>query len=151
MVIALPPTVPSALATVQLGLGTASMFSHSSELTATISQELVMGQALDEPVADVIPLIITKILEVGTIIASLYKWGNWGLEKCSNLSEEMLLAGGGQQASSRACEREDGAGWSSWKGHTGPVLQRHTLTHPPQANRFILIQDGAHLSYLTTS
>lgn len=63
----------SALATVQLGLGTASVFSHSSELTATISQELVMGQALDEPGADVIPLIITKILEVGTITASLYK------------------------------------------------------------------------------
>lgn len=44
--IALPPTVPSALATAQLGLRTAFTFSHSSELTAIISQELTTGQAL---------------------------------------------------------------------------------------------------------
>ena len=48
MVTALP-TEPSALATVPLDLGTVSMFSHSRELTVTISQELRMGQALDEP------------------------------------------------------------------------------------------------------
>lgn len=73
MVTALPPTEPSALATVPLDLGTVSMFSHGRELTATISQELTTGQALDEPMADVILSLVTNISEVRTVIASLYK------------------------------------------------------------------------------
>lgn len=73
MVTALPPTEPSALATGPLDLGTGSMLSHSRELTATISQELTTGQALDEPMADVILSLVTNILEVRPVIASLYK------------------------------------------------------------------------------
>lgn len=72
MVTALPPTEPSALATGPLDLGTVSMFSHGRELTATVSQELTTGQALDKPMADILSLV-TNILEVRTVIASLYK------------------------------------------------------------------------------
>lgn len=49
---------------------------HTSGLTATTSREVTLRQVLDEPLADVIPFIITKILEVETIISSLYKRGN---------------------------------------------------------------------------
>lgn len=63
------PTESSALATIQLCLWTASMFSHSSKWTVVISWELTMGQ----PLANIIPLIITKILEVGTTVSSFIK------------------------------------------------------------------------------
>lgn len=70
MVIALPPAVSSPVATIRLCLWTLSMCSHSSKLRAPIFWELTKGKALDEPLADIISLTITKILEEGTIISS---------------------------------------------------------------------------------
>lgn len=74
MVTELLPTESSALATIQLCLWTASMFSHSSKWTVAISWVLTMGQGTRNlPWADIIPLIITKILEVGTTVSSFLK------------------------------------------------------------------------------
>lgn len=67
--LALSPAVPSALACGCIQVQPR----HISNLTATTSREVTLGQVLDEPLVDIIPFIITKILEVGTIICSLYK------------------------------------------------------------------------------
>lgn len=151
MVIALPATEPSASASARLGLWTAPATSHSRQWTAPISQELMMGQALEEPLADVTPLSNTKVSDVGTKHCLILPMRKLRLREVTWLTQGDA-AGGRRAVSSFPGEEEwehvgeEGVTLSRWKGHTGGVISRHTLTQSPQAHHSISRQKGAHLS-----